>query len=102
MSTKVLSKTYIRSYHTCICIKGNVGFSCSKPALTLWLSCSTTVGNSFEKGAHESTNHHINTLLWIHPRLTTRRPSIALTLILSILEYPLQVVYVPRKHPRSP
>src|SRR5918994_5442982 len=26
--------------------EGNVGFSCSMPALTLWLSCSTTTRNS--------------------------------------------------------
>ena len=49
MSTKVLSKTYIRSYHTCICIKKVMwGFSYSKPALTQWLFCSTTTRNFFE------------------------------------------------------
>src|SRR4051812_47095630 len=37
--------------------------------------------------------HHINTPLWIRSRLPTRTPSIALTLILRILEYPLSLVY---------
>ena len=104
VSTKVLSKTYIKSYHTSICIKkvmwGLVAAS------QLWLSGYPVLRQretSLRWGsAHESTNHHINTLLWIHSRLLTRRPSIALTLVLSILEYPLQVFYVPRKHPRSP
>ena len=91
VSTKVLSKTYIRSYHTCICIKkvkwGLVAAS------QLWLSGYPVLRQretSLRWGsAHESTNHHINTLVWIHPRLHMRRPSIALTLVLSILEYPL-------------
>ena len=104
VSTKVLNKTCIRFYHTCICIKkvmwGLVAAS------QLWLSGYPVLRQretSLRWGsAHESTNHHINTLLWIHSCLPTRRPSIALTLVLSILEYPLQVVYVPRKHPRSP
>ena len=58
VSTKVLSKTYIRSYHTCICIKkvmwGLVaarqlwlgGYPELRLQVTLW------------GGAHESTNHH--------------------------------------------
>ena len=37
--------------------------------------------------------HHINTPLWTHSRLPTRMPSIALTLILRILDYPLSLVY---------
>src|SRR5215216_938110 len=73
--------------------KGVVEFNCSKPALTRWLSCTTTASNSFEV-AHTSPHiHHINTPLWICYRLPTRRPSIALTLILRILEYPLSLVY---------
>ena len=72
MSTKVLSKTYIRSYHTCICIKkvmrGLV------VASHLWISGYLVLPQwetSLKWGsAHESTNHHINTLLWIHPRLS--------------------------------
>ena len=91
VSTKVLSKTYISSYHTCIFIKkvmwGLVAAS------QLWLSGHPVLWlreTSLRWGsAHESTKHHINTLLWIHPRIMTRRPSIALTLVLSILEYPL-------------
>src|SRR6266496_2862189 len=73
--------------------KGVVEFNYSKPALTQWLSRTTTTGNSFEV-AHTSPHiHHINTPLSIRPRLPTRRPSIALTLILRILEYPLSLVY---------
>ena len=91
VSTKVLSKTYIRSYHTCISIKkvmwGLVAAS------QLWLSGYPVLWQretSLRWGStHESTNHHINTPLWIHPHLLTRSPSIALTLVLSILEYPL-------------
>ena len=53
----------------------------------------TTASNSFEV-AHTSPHiHHINTPLWIRSRLPTRTPSIALTLILRILEYPLSLVY---------
>ena len=49
--------------------------------------------NSFEV-AHTSPHiPHINTPLWIRSRLPTRAPSIALTLILRILEYPLSLVY---------
>src|SRR3954467_6535013 len=73
--------------------KGVVEFNCSKPALTRWLSLTTTASNSFEV-AHMSPHiHHINTPLWIRSRLPTRTPSIALTLILRILEYPLSLVY---------
>ena len=73
--------------------KGMVEFNCSKPALTRWLSWTTTASNSFEV-AHTSPHiHHINTPLWIRSRLPTRTPSIALTLILRILEYPLSLVY---------
>ena len=44
--------------------------------------------------AHTSPHiHHINTPLWIRSRLPTRTPSIALTLILRILKYPLSLVY---------
>ena len=51
--------------------------------------------------------HHINTPLWIRSRLPTRTPSIALTLILHILEYPLSLVYELYKgsmfpYPRNP
>src|SRR6266536_659975 len=82
--------------------KGVVGFNYSKPSLTQWLSCTTTAGNSFEV-AHTSPHiHHINTPLWIGSHLPTRRPSIALTLILRILEYPLSVIYELRKQPSSP
>src|SRR5215216_6245203 len=82
--------------------KGVVELNCSKPALTRWLSCTTTASNSFEV-AHTSPHiHHINTPLWIHSRLPTRRPSIALTLILGILEYPLSLVYELHKQPSSP
>ena len=39
VSTNVPSKTYIRTNYICIIInKGMVGFNCSKPALTRWLS----------------------------------------------------------------
>ena len=108
MSTNVPSKTYIRSSYICIIInKGMVGFNCSKPALTWWLSQTTTPSNSFEV-VHTSPHiHHINTPLWICSRLPTRRPSIALTLILCILEYPLSLVYELCKgskfpYPRNP
>src|SRR3954465_15961204 len=74
-------------------MKGVVEFDCSKPALTRVLSFTTTTSNSFEV-AHTSPHiHHINTPLWIRSRLPTRRPSIALTLILRILGYPLSLVY---------
>src|SRR3954466_15969400 len=65
------------------------------------------VSNSFEV-AHTSPHiHHINTPLWIRSHLPTRRPSIALTLILRILEYPLSLVYELCKgskfpYPRNP
>ena len=58
--------------------------------------------------AHTSPHiHHINTPLWIRSRLPTRTPSIALTLILRILEYPLSLVYELCKgskfpYPRNP
>ena len=94
MSTKVLRKSYIRTIYICISIKkGVVEFNYSKPALTQWLSYTTTASNSFEV-AHMSPHiHHINTPLWIRSHLPTRTPSIALTLILPILEYPLSLVY---------
>ena len=42
--------------------------------------------------AHTSPHiHEFNTPLWIHSRLPTRRPSIALTLILHVLEYPFKL-----------
>ena len=79
-----------------------VGFNCSKPALTRWLSWTTTASNCFEV-AHTSPHiHHINTPLWICSRLPTRTPSIALTLILRVLEYPLSLVYELYRQPRSP
>src|SRR6266536_2137296 len=82
--------------------KGVVEFNCSKPALTQWLSCTTTASNSFEV-AHMSPHiHHINTPLWIRSRLPTRTPSIALTLILRILLYPLSLVYELYRQPSSP
>ena len=53
--------------------------------------------------AHTSPHiHHINTPLWIRSRLPTRTPSIALTLILRILEYPLSLVYELYRQPRRP
>ena len=53
--------------------------------------------------AHTSPHiQHINTSLWIHSCLPTRRPSISLTLILRILEYPIQVVYVLHKSSKFP
>ena len=67
----------------------------------------TTASNSFEV-AHTSPHiHHINTPLWIRSRLPTRTPSIALTLILRVLEYPLSLVYELYKgskfpYPRNP
>ena len=91
MSTKELSKTYIRSYHACISIKEAMWGWVA--ASHLWLSGYPVLRQqetSLRWGsAHESTNHHINRPLWIHSRLHTRRPSIALTLVLRILEYPL-------------
>ena len=103
MSTKVLSKTYIRTIYVCIIInKGVVGFNSSKPALTQWLTYTMSTITFFEV-AHTSPHiHHINTPLWIRSRLPTRRPSIALTLILRILEYPLSVVYVLHKSSKHP
>src|SRR3954470_23819171 len=90
------------STYASVSINGVVEFNCSKPALTQWLSYTTTTSNSFEV-AHTSPHiHHINTPLWIHSRLPTRRPSIALTLILRILEYPLSLVYELYRQPRSP
>ena len=72
VSTKVLIKSYIRSYHTCMCIK-KVGWGLVA-ASQLWLSGYPVLRQwetSLRWGsAHESTNHHINTLLWIHPRLS--------------------------------
>src|SRR4051812_6212024 len=81
------------STYASVSTKGVVEFDCSKPTLTRWLSCTTTASNSFDV-AHTSPHiHHINTPLWIRSHLPTRRPSIALTLILRILEYPLSLVY---------
>src|SRR6266516_3793621 len=81
------------STYASVSTKGVVEFNCSKPSLTQWLSCTTTAGNSFEV-AHTSPHiHYINTPLWIRYHLPTRRPSIALTLISHILEYPLSLVY---------
>ena len=45
--------------------------------------------------------HHMNTPLWIRSRLPTRTLSIALTLILRILEYPLSLVYELHKQPSN-
>ena len=70
---------------------GRVEFNCSKLALTQWLSWSTSANNSFGV-AHTSPHiHQINTPLWIRSCLPTRTPSITLTLILCILEYPLHL-----------
>src|SRR3954465_15716450 len=88
-------------------MKGVVEFDCSKPALTRVLSFTTTTSNSFEV-AHMSPHiHHINTPLWIRSRLPTRMLSIAPTLILRLLEYPLPLVYELCKgskfpYPRNP
>ena len=89
MSTNVLSKIYIKTSYKCISInKGVVEFNFSEPALIQWLSQTTTTSNFFEV-AHTSPHiHHTNTPLWTRTRLPTRRTSIALTLILRILEYP--------------
>src|SRR3954469_2585650 len=63
--------------------------------------------NSFEVAHTTPDIHHINTPLWIHFHLPTRRPSIVVTLILRILEYPLSLVYELCKgskfpYPRNP
>jgi hypothetical protein len=87
--------------------RGVVELNCSKPALTQWLTYTMSTSTFFEV-AHTSPHiHHINTPLWILSRLPTRRPSIALTLILRILEYPLSLVYERCKgskfpYPRNP
>ena len=83
MSTKVLSKSYNRSYYTCSFSRRWWGY-CSKPALTLGY---TILRNSTSKivFAHESTTHQHNTPPGILPRHPTRGPSSVLTLILSLL-----------------
>ena len=90
-----------------VSIKGVVEFDCSKPALTRWLSLTTTASNSFEVAHTSPHTHHINTPLWIRSCLPARTPSIALTLILRILDYPLSLVYELCKgskfpYPRNP
>ena len=108
----IIKQTWVQMYparltselstYASVSIKGVVEFNCSKLALTQWLTWTTTASNSFEV-AHTSPHiHHINTPPRIRSRLPTRRPSIALTLILCILEYPLSLVYELYRRPRSP
>ena len=58
MSTKVLSKSYHRTYHTCNIIKGGSGVYSRMPALTL-----ANLYYNFQQIArcyyeHESSTHH--------------------------------------------
>ena len=90
-----------------VSIKWVVEFDCSKLGLTQWLSYTTTASNSFGVAHTSPQIHHTNTPLWIRPRLPARTPSIALTLILRVLEYPVTLVYELCKgskfpYPRNP
>ena len=83
MSTKVLSKTYIRSYIHAHYQEGLVGLL-QQASFDSWLSYPTR--HHFKiVFAHESTNHQHNAPLGILPRHPTRGPSFVLTLILSLL-----------------
>src|SRR6187401_3149035 len=85
MSTKVLSKSYHRTYHTCNIIKGGSGVYSRMPALTLanlYYNSQQIARCYFE---HESSNHHNNTLPRILFRHPTEGPSTVLTLILRLL-----------------
>ena len=85
MSTKVLSKSYHRTYHTCNIIKGGSGVYSRMPALTLanLYYNSQQIARCYYE--HESSTHHINTLPRILFRHPTEGPSTALTLILRLL-----------------
>ena len=86
MSTKVLSKSYHRTYHTCNIIKGGgSGVHSRMPALTLanLYYNSQQIARCYYE--HESSSHHINTLPRILFRHPTEGPSSALTLILRLL-----------------
>ena len=83
MSTKVLSKTYIRSYIHAYYQEGLVELL-QQASFDSWLDYPTILQLEMFC-AHESTTHHFNTLPRIHLRLPTEEPSSALTLILRLL-----------------
>ena len=83
MSTKVLSKTYIRSYIHAHYQEGLVELL-QQASFDSWLDYPTIL-HLKQFCAHESTTHHFNTLPRIHLRLPTEEPSSALTLILRLL-----------------
>ena len=83
MSTKVLSKTYIRSYIHAYYQEGLVELL-QQASFDSWLDYPTIL-HLKQFCAHESTIHHFNTLPRIHLRLPTEEPSSALTLILRLL-----------------
>ena len=83
MSTKVLSKTYIRSYIHAHYQEGLVELL-QQASFDSWLDY-PTIPQLEMFCAHESTTHHFNTLPRIHLRLPTEEPSSALTLILRLL-----------------
>ena len=83
MSTRVLSKTYIRSYIHAHYQEGLVELL-QQASFDSWLGYSTILQLKWFC-AHESTTHHFNTLPRIHLRLPTEEPSSALTLILRLL-----------------
>ena len=83
MSTKVLSKTYIRSYIHAYYQEGLVELL-QQASFDSWLDY-PTIHQLEMFCAHESTTHHFNTLPRIHLRLPTEEPSSALTLILRLL-----------------
>ena len=83
MSTKVLSKTYIRSYIHAYYQEGLVELL-QQASFDSWLDYPTIL-HLKQFCAHESTTHHFNTLPRIHLRLPTEEPSSALTLILRLL-----------------
>ena len=83
MSTKVLSKTYIRSHIHAYYQEGLVELL-QQASFDSWLDYPTIL-HLKQFCAHESTTHHFNTLPRIHLRLPTEEPSSALTLILRLL-----------------
>ena len=83
MSTKVLSKTYIRSYIHAYYQEGLVELL-QQASFDSWLDYPTILQLEMFC-AHESTTHHFNTLPRIRLRLPTEEPSSALTLILRLL-----------------
>ena len=83
MSTKVLSRTYIRSYIHAYYQEGLVELL-QQASFDSWLDYPTILQLEMFC-AHESTTHHFNTLPRIHLRLPTEEPSSALTLILRLL-----------------